>query len=278
MARDSAGYRVAAGVLSGSGPMSCDAACGYGRIMQSAHDPAEYGDRIAHLYDELYPDTGSAELAAETLAGLAGGGPVLELGIGTGRIALPLVQRGVSVCGVDSSQAMIDELRTKPGGDAIPVSIGDFGSADLGGPYSLVFVAFNTFFGLVTQEDQVRGFANVASSLADGGKFVMEAFVPDLGRFDRGQRTSATQVQSDSVAFEVSEHDVRTQTVRSAHVIVTETGNQIFPVTIRYAWPSELDLMARLARFELEERWSSWGCEPFSSASTGHVSVWRKIG
>jgi SAM-dependent methyltransferase len=246
--------------------------------MQSSHDPAEYGDRIAHLYDELYPGTDSAERAAEMLAGLAGDGTVLELGIGTGRIALPLVRRGVPVCGVDSSQAMVDELRTKPGGEAIPVTIGDFGSAALGGPYSLVFVAFNTFFGLVAQEDQVRGFANVASSLTDGGRFVMEAFVPDLARFDRGQRTSAAHVQPDSVAFEVSEHDVMSQTVRSAHVIVTEAGNQIFPVTIRYAWPSELDLMARLAGFELEGRWSSWSCEPFSSASTGHISVWRKTG
>jgi SAM-dependent methyltransferase len=244
--------------------------------MQLSHDPAEYGDRIADVYDELYPGNRSAEVAAERLAGMAGGGTVLELGIGTGRIALPLVRHGVSVRGVDSSQAMVDELRAKPGGEAIPVSIGDFGSADLGGPYSLVFVGFNTFFGLVTQEDQVRGFANVASSLADGGRFVMEAFVPDLARFDRGQRTSAAQVQSDSVAFEVSEHDVMTQTVRSAHVIVTEAGNRIYPVTIRYAWPSELDLMARLAGFELEDRWSSWSCEPFSSASTVHISVWRK--
>jgi SAM-dependent methyltransferase len=246
--------------------------------MQSSHDPAEYGERIAPLYDELCPASASAEVAADALEGLAGGGPVLELGIGTGRIALPLARRGVSVCGVDSSQAMVDRLRTKRGGEAIPVSIGDFGSADLGGPHSLVFVAFNTFFGLITQEDQVRGFANVASSLADGGRFAMEAFVPDLARFDRGQRTSATQVGSDSVAFEVSEHDIATQTVRSAHVIVTETGNQIFPVTIRYAWPSELDLMARLAGLELEARWSSWSHEPFGSASTGHVSVWRTSG
>lgn len=261
---------------SGSGATQGGVACRYGPIMQWSRDPAEYGDRIAHLYDELYPESASAEVAAETLAGLAGGGTVLELGIGTGRIALPLARRGVSVCGVDSSQAMVDRLRAKPGGAAIPVSIGDFGTADLGGPYSLVFVAFNTFFGLITQEDQVRGFANVASSLADGGRFVMEAFVPDLARFDRGQRTSAAQVRSDSVTFETSEHDVMTQTVRSAHVIVTQAGNQIFPVTIRYAWPSELDLMARLAGLELAERWSSWGCEPFSSASTGHVSVWCK--
>mgnify|MGYP001825584993 CR=1 FL=1 len=246
--------------------------------MQSPHDPAEYGDLIAHLYDDLYPGTDSAELAAETLAGLTGDGTVLELGIGTGRISLPLVRRGVSVCGVDSSQAMVNELRTKPDSESIPVSIGDFGSDHLGGPYSLVFVAFNTFFGLVTQEDQIRGFANVANSLADGGRFVMESFVPDLARFDRGQRMSAAQVQSDSVAFEVSEHDVMSQTVRSAHVIVTEAGNQIFPVTIRYAWPSELDLMARLAGFELEERWASWSCDPFNSAASGHVSVWRKIG
>jgi SAM-dependent methyltransferase len=146
----------------------------------SEHDPAEYGDRIGEIYDDMYPGDGSAELAAECLDELAGGGSVLELGIGTGRIALPLIQRGVDVHGVDSSQAMVAELCAKPGGDSIPITIGDFAGAELGGPHSLVFVAFNTFFGLITQEDQVRGFANVASSLARGGRFVMEAFVPDL--------------------------------------------------------------------------------------------------
>lgn len=138
-------------------------------------------------------------------------------------------------------------------------------------------MAFNTFFGLVTQEDQVRCFENVATALTNGGRFVIEAFVPDLGRFDRGQRTSTSEVKANSITIESSIHDQAAQTVTSAHTVISPSGTHIYPVTIRYAWPSELDLMARLAGLELENRWSSWLRGPFTSGSGGHVSVWRKL-
>jgi len=241
------------------------------------HDPAAYGDRIADVYDDMYPEDASAGAAADVLASLAEDGPVLELGIGTGRLALPLIRRGVAVHGVESSQAMLDRLRAKPSGENIPVVVGDFSRVDLGGPYPLVFVGFNTFFALISQEDQIRCFANVAAALAEGGRFVMEAFVPDLGRFDRGQRTSTSDVTPNSVAIESSVHDQATQTVTSAHTVISASGTHIYPVTIRYAWPSELDLMARLAGLELENRWASWHGGQFTSESGGHLSVWRTL-
>lgn len=241
------------------------------------HDPADYGDRIAEVYDAFYPEDASAEATAETLASLVEEGPVLELGIGTGRLALPLARRRITVHGAESSQAMLDKLRAKPGGENLPVVVGDFSRVDLGGPYPLIFVAFNTFFGLVTQEDQVRCFENVATALTNGGRFVIEAFVPDLGRFDRGQRTSTTEVTANSITIDSSIHDQAAQTVTSAHTVISPSGTHIYPVTIRYAWPSELDLMARLAGLELENRWSSWVRRPFTSGSEGHVSVWRNL-
>jgi SAM-dependent methyltransferase len=245
-------------------------------VKDEPYDSAGYGDRIAHVYDDMYPEDFTAESVAAVLASWADDGPVLELGIGTGRLALPLARNGIDVHGVESSRAMLDKLRGKPGGADLPIILGDFSQVDLGGPYRLVFVAFNTFFGLVTQEDQIRCFANVAAALFPHGRFVMEAFVPDLGRFDRGQRTATQEVKPDSVTIESSLHDQATQVVRSAHVVVSTGGTDIYPVTIRYAWPSELDLMARLAGLELENRWSSWQQDPFTSQSGGHISVWRK--
>jgi hypothetical protein len=176
---------------------------------------------------------------------------------------------------------MVERLRAKPGGAAIPVTPGDF--ADVGtlplptpGGFAVVLVVFNTFFALLTQDEQVRCFAGVAARLAPGGAFVLEAFVPDLGRFERGQRTGTQALALDRVRLEVSIHDPVEQRVRSQHVVLDQQGVRLFPVQIRYAWPSELDLMARLAGLRLAERWSGWRGEPFVARSPRHVSVYRK--
>ena len=158
---------------------------------------ATYGDRIAETYDALYEGTLDTEGAVDALAELADDGPVLELAIGTGRLALPLVERGLEVHGIDASERMVEKLRAKPGGDAIPVTMGDFADVGVEGEYRLIFIAFNTLFALFTQDDQLRCFANAAEHLTDDGLFVVEAFRPDLGRFDRGQRTNVFRVDAE---------------------------------------------------------------------------------
>jgi SAM-dependent methyltransferase len=242
------------------------------------YGPETYGDRIAPVYDSLYEADLDTDAAVDALVRLAGAGPVLELAIGTGRLAVPLAQRGVEVHGIDASREMVARLRAKPGGADIPVTMGDFADVGVEGTYSLVFVAFNTIFALLTQEDQVRCFANAAGRLGAGGRFVVEAFVPDLARFDRGQRVGVTAVRLDGVDFEVSRHDAVAQRVDSQHVFVTEAGTRLAPVCLRYAFPSELDLMARLAGLELQERWSDWSGTPFTSTSAHHVSVYALAG
>jgi SAM-dependent methyltransferase len=239
------------------------------------YGPETYGDRIADVYDGLYRNL-DTEGAVETLATLAGSGPVLELAIGTGRLALPLTERGLEVHGVDASEAMVAKLREKPGGGRIPVTMGDFAEVGVDGRYPLIFVAFNTFFGLLTQDDQLRCFANVAAHLADGGIFVLEAFVPDLARFDRGQRTQTTLVEAGSVMVDTSMHDPVEQRIDSHHVVITEEGTKLYPVSIRYAFPPEIDLMARLAGLELQNRWGGWRREPFTADSPRHVSGYSR--
>jgi ubiquinone/menaquinone biosynthesis C-methylase UbiE len=234
-----------------------------------------YGDRIAEIYDDLYEFPAQTAAAVDLLVELAGPGPALELGIGTGRLALPLSARGVKVIGIDASDAMVAKLRAKPGGADIDVVIGDFSTVPGDVPCPLVYVAFNTLFALLSQEAQLRCFERVAARLVPGGRFLVEAFVPDLARFDRGQRTSNSHVLTDRVVLEVSAHHQASQRVDSAHVVIGESGTKIFPVQIRYCWPSELDLMARLAGLTLEERWGDWRRSPFTDDSAGHVSVWR---
>ena len=238
------------------------------------YGPSTYGDRIAGIYDESYPELPTEQTVA-FLAELAGPGPVLELAIGTGRIALPLAARGVEVHGIDASEAMVARLREKPGGDRIPVIMGDMSEVAVEGRYPLVYLVFNTFFGLLTQEDQVRCFRNVAAHLTDQGVFVLEAFVPDLARFDRGQRVSTDQVGTDRVRINVDRHHPTEQRVDSAHVLVSEDGVKIYPVRIRYAFPPELDLMAQLAGLRLRERFGGWERRPFDEGIGKHVSVYE---
>ena len=232
-----------------------------------------YGDRIADVYDEWYSDHDPAD-AVETLAELAGRGPVLELAIGTGRVAVPLAERGLEVHGIDASEAMVGGLRAKPGGAGIPVTIGDFADVGVDGRYSLIFVVFNTFFGLTTQERQVRCFENVAARLGDGGVFVIEAFVPDHARFDRDQRVGVWRVEADRVLLEASRHDAAAQTVETQQIELGRGAPELVPIHIRYAWPSELDLMARLAGLRLLHRWADWRRSDFDGRSGGHVSVY----
>jgi SAM-dependent methyltransferase len=241
-----------------------------------SYGPATYGDHIADLYDERYANR-DPEFEVARIAELAGPGPVLELGVGTGRVAVRLAASGVEVHGIDASEAMVARLRARPGGSSIPVAIGDMRSVTSPGDgYALAYVVFNTFFCLLDQDAQVECFANVAARLAPGGRFLIEAFVPELGRFDRGQRTSAVSVAVDSVDIDVVMHDPVAQRVDGQHVLIRESGTRLLPVSLRYAFPSELDLMARLAGLVLETRGGGWAGEPFTAASEMHVSVWRK--
>jgi SAM-dependent methyltransferase len=236
-----------------------------------------YGDRIADVYDDIYaevPFSGDVSTTVAFLRDLAGDGPMLELGIGTGRVALPLREAGVDVAGIDASRAMVAKLAAKPGGDGIAVTIGDFAEFDLGRRFRAVYVVFNTFFGLLTQDAQVSCFGAVARHLLPDGVFVIEAFVPDLARFDRGQRVSAIDVGIDGVRLEVTKHDAIEQRTTSQHLFLDESGVRLFPVAIRWASIAELDLMARLAGMRVRERWADWDRSALSASSPKHVSVY----
>jgi hypothetical protein len=200
----------------------------------------------------------------------------VELGIGTGRIALPLAARGVDVRGVDASPQMVARLRAKPGGATIPVMIGDFGDLAVEGRFALVYVVFNTFFGLTTQEAQVRCFQRVAERLTDDGVFTLELFMPDMTRFANGQNFLTNRVGTDQVTLDASLHDPLTQRVTTQHIVLSASGVRLYPIQIRYAWPSELDLMARLAGLDLRHRWSNWRRDPWTAASGKHISVYGR--
>jgi SAM-dependent methyltransferase len=245
--------------------------------MMSAYDETTYGERIAEVYDDWHKGVFNQETTVARLKELAGPGPMLELGIGTGRLALPLSALGLEVCGIDASEAMVAKLRAKPGAERIPITIGNFAEVGVDGRFSLVFVAFNTFFALASQEEQVRCFANVARHLTEGGLFVIEAFVPDPARFIRNQITQVTKVETDSVRLETTQHDPVHQRSISQLVVLTEAGIKLYPVQVRYAYPSELDLMARLAGMHLRERWGGWRREPFTGASASHISIYERI-
>jgi SAM-dependent methyltransferase len=238
------------------------------------YEPPTYGDRIADVYDEWYAELDPAT-AVELLAELAGDGRVLELAIGSGRIALPLAARGVEVHGIDASERMVERLRAKPGGEAIPVTMGDFADVPVEGTFRVVFVAFNTFFALPDQEAQIRCFERVAAHLDGEGVLVLEAFVPDLARYDRGQRVSSIRTKLDHIVLDVSQLDAASQTVFSQHVLISDEGTKLFPVQVRYAWPTELDLMARLAGLRLRARYADWARSTFTSSASSHVSVYE---
>lgn len=240
------------------------------------YDPPTYGDAIAPIYDELYEELFDVEGTVDLLAELAGPGPALELAIGTGRIALPLQQRGIEVHGIDISEGMVAKLRAKPGGGDVAVTMGDFADVPVEGAYPLVYLVFNTLFALETQEDQIRCFRNVAEHLTPGGSFVVEAFWPDLARFDRQQRIGVDSVSRTAVTLEATRHDPVNQRSESMHVILKESGIELYPVVVRYAFPAELDLMARLAGLRLKDRFGDWRKGPFTSESRNHISIYEK--
>lgn len=239
------------------------------------YDDATYGDRIAEVYDTLYPDPDDA--AVHLLYELGAGGRALELGIGTGRIALPLTKLGLEVAGIDASPAMIEKLRAKSGGEDIVVAQGSFADfpPELDGErFDLIFVVFNTFFALLTQDEQIRCFHSVATHLTVNGQFVIEAFVPDLTRFEDGQTVRLTHLSEDTVRLDAAELDLAKQQISSQHMLITKAGPRLYPVKLRYAWPAELDLMAELAGLSLHHRWGSWEKDPFTKESGKHISVY----
>ena len=233
-----------------------------------------FPERVAATYDDSSEgmfDPAVVDTVAGVLAGLAGRGRALELGIGTGRIALPLARRGVQVHGIDLSRAMVARLRAKPGGDTIGVTIGDFATTRAEGTFSLAYLVFNTIMNLTTQEAQVACFRNVAAHLEPGGCFVIEVGVPDLRRLPPGQTAVPFHVSPTRWAFDI--YDVTTQALSSNYITV-DGGYRSIP--FRYVWPAELDLMAQLAGMRLRDRWEGWTRQPFTSESGQHVSVWEK--
>lgn len=237
-------------------------------------DPAFYGDTWAPIYDDVHTHLDpTAEV--EVLAQLAGTGKALELGIGTGRVAIPLAARGTTVHGIEASQAMLDRMRAKPGGANIPVTLGDFADVAVEGEYTLVYVVFSTLYGLLTQEAQVACVRRAAARLASDGVFVVAGFVPDPARFDRGQRVQVNRLEPTRLDLLFTRHDPIAQRVASQQVVVGAQGMQLFPVEVRYVWPSELDLMAQLAGLRLRERWGDWRRGPYTG-SGGHVSIYER--
>ncbi len=231
-----------------------------------------YGEAIAEVYDDWYPTANDD--CIELLASLGKSVRVLELGIGTGRVAIPLKSRGVDIQGIDASPAMAERLKRKEPGSSIPVTMGDFSLMSVDGTFGLIFIVFNTFFALTTQESQTRCMKSVARHLDRDGRFVMEAFVPDTARFVDGQAVRVTKLETDRVQLDVSIHDRVLQQVSSQHVVISRAGVELYPVLIRYAWPSELDAMADAAGMKLIARWEDWRKSPFSTKSGGHVSVY----
>jgi SAM-dependent methyltransferase len=237
-----------------------------------------FDERVAAGYDDDSSpmfDTAAIESTVDVLAGLAGDGAALELGIGTGRIALPLSRRGAQVHGIDLSEAMVERLRAKPGAERIGVTIGDFATTRVDGQFRLVYLVFNTIMNLTTQEDQVACFCNAAAHLEPGGCFVIEVGVPDLRRLPPGESVRAFAVTPTYVGLD-EYTDFVAQISYSHHYHAEEGRFVLFSAPFRYVWPSELDLMARIAGMTLRERWSGWTREPFTAESTSHVSVWQK--
>jgi SAM-dependent methyltransferase len=240
-------------------------------------EDGHFGERVAARYDELSGemfDPAVVEPTVDLLAELARGGRALELGIGTGRIALPLAARGVPVHGIDLSRAMVARLRAKPGGEEIGITVGDFATATVEGTFSLAYLVFNTINNLTTQEAQVACFRNVAAHLEPGGCFLVEVGVPQLQRVPPGG-TMRVFAASES-HWGVDEYDVANQGLVSHHFQLVDGRFEHRPIPFRYVWPAELDLMAQLAGMRLRDRWGGWRREPFTGESTNHVSVWEK--
>ena len=237
------------------------------------YDAESYGEAWAGVYDQHFPNPSEGSL--ELLREFAGEGPLLELGPGTGRMAGPLSRSGLSVHGVEASELMLERLHER-WGDCVQIVGREFSDFESPHRYSLCFVAFNTFFALLSQRAQVRCMQCVADVLKPGGFFLLEVFVPDLGRFDRGQRLATLGLDHSLCRMEASVHNQVEQTVETQLMTITPSGIQMRPVKVRYAWPAELDLMAEIAGLEKAHRWGGWLKQPFTSSATSHITVYRK--
>ena len=236
-------------------------------------DPGLFGRLWAADYDSgTNPDP---QAAVDFLAGTAAGGPVLELAIGTGRVALPLAARGLVVEGVEASPEMVAHLRAKPGGAELPVAIGDLADVPVTGPYRLVYLVFNTLFNLVREERQRDCFRNVARVLAPDGAFVIETYVPDPADFDRDEQVQVRAVTEDAVTIRVHRYDRAAQTFVRQTVTIDRQGVHLKPFAMRYAWPEQIDEMAAGAGLRLAQRYAGWDRRPFTASSRSHVSVYR---
>jgi len=237
-----------------------------------------FGESVAARYDDhswSMFDPAVVEPAVQRLAALADGGAALEFAIGTGRIALPLSERGVTVAGIDNSEPMLARLREKPGADTIEAVAGDMATTKVDGDFTLVYLVFNTIFNLTTQDGQVACFENAARHLESGGRFVIEARVPEVQRLGFGNTVLPWRADPTALSFYV--YDVVTQRLSGRHYYVEDDGAlRPSPIEMRYVWPSELDLMARIGGLALEHRWGGWNEEPFTALSPSHVSVYRK--
>lgn len=238
-----------------------------------------FNEEVAADYDASTAGLSAPKVLDPTvdfLAELAAGRPVLEFGIGTGRVALPLCQRGVAVHGIDLSASMVEQLKAKPGADAIEVTIGDFAKTQVEGRFGLVYLVFNTIMNLTTQDEQVDCFCNAAAHLDPGGCFVIEVVVPDLRRLPPGESTRVFARAPGYIGFDEYTDLTAAQISYSHHWVADGKKVSVFSAPFRFVWPSELDLMARMAGMTLRERWSSWSREPFTGESTSHISVWER--
>ena len=238
-------------------------------------DPGLFGRQWAATYDT--PENPDPAPAVDFLADLAGAGPVLELAIGSGRVALPLAERGVTVEGIEASAEMVALLRAKPGGGTIPVVVGDMADVAVAGPYSLVYLVFNTLFNLTGAGRQEDCFRNVARILAPGGAFVIEAFVPDPAEFDRQeQQVQVRSVTEDAVTVRMHQYDRAAQTFVRQTITFTNGNVELKPFGMRYQWPEQIDALATAAGLRLDARYATWQRAPFGPDSKDHISVYRR--
>lgn len=239
--------------------------------------PATFGELNAEEYDALH-DPGTTEACVDLIAELAGDGDVLELAIGTGRIALPLAERGLRISGFDASPEMLKILEGKPGGSNIETWIADMASFDLERKYDFAFLVFNTLYNITAQKDQVACFQQVANHLRPGGRFLVEAFMPNRESFENNQAVRTKHVSFDSVWLEAVQHDPVAQTLNYQRIRITETGTRLKPLPMRYVWPAELDLMAQIAGLRPVAHWGGWQKQPLTASSDMYVIVYEKPG
>ena len=241
--------------------------------MKDQYEANTYGERIAEVYDKMYPNLEPG--CVEFLAQHAHGGRALELGIGTGRVAIPLSETGIEVHGIDASLSMLSRLSEKEGASQITTHLGSFESFNLGVRFDLVYVVFNTFYALLSQQAQISCFERVSQHLEKAGVFVLELFVPSPARIASEPFVRVTNMTQEDVRLDLSIHDPFNQQISSQLITLSEQGTKLYPVKLRYAWPSELDLMARLAGMQLVERFGSWERDTFDADSGRHISVYR---